>query len=286
MKKIIKNVDKKKGIIQITTIDERWYARMIPNAKTGLPDRFEFKPSTTWVCSYYPKGIAFYKWLAAKGWDEAEAIKNDAGDKGTKVHKATEIIDAGEKVLIDSKIKNPHTEKEEEISLEEYWCVMTYIEWLKEIQPKLIASEFNVYSDLCGGTVDRLFLIGEDVFLVDLKTSQYIWMSHILQISQYKDALRNDKEIIKKLKALGKTVDDVKLATLQIGFRRNKKGYFFKEHPNKFKLFKNVYEIWKDENGEKSPAQKDYPLFLENKIEIATKIEPKNDPVGPPDKKK
>jgi len=266
MKKQIKVINKKKGIVQITTIDERFYSKPIKNIKTGLPE-FTFLPSVSWICGYYPKGIQFFKWLATKNWDEAEAIKNEAGEKGSKVHLATELIDAGKKVAIDSKIMNSNTEKEEEITFEEYHCLMTYVSWLKETKPKLISSEFNIFSDLYGGTVDRLFLIGDEIWLVDLKTSQNIWMSHILQISAYKNALQFDKEIVAKLKKLGKTVDDVKLATLQIGYRRNKNGYKFTEQKDKFELFKNVYEIWKDENGEKSPKQKDYPLWLENKIE-------------------
>ena len=282
MKKIIKNVDEKKGIVQITTIDERFYSKPIRNVKTGLPE-FMFIPSVSWICSYYPKGIQFWKWLATKNWDEAEAIKNEAGEKGSKVHTASELIDTGKKVSIDNKIMNYKTDKEEEITFEEYHCLMTYVSWLKEpklnilvngkskpIYPKsikLIASEFNIFSDTYAGTVDRLLLIDDDVWLVDLKTSQNIWMSHTLQVSAYKYALKFDKDIVVKLKKLGKTVDDVRIAILQIGYRGNKNGFKFTEQKDKYELFKNVYEIWKDENEEKSPKQRDYPLFLENKIE-------------------
>ena len=33
------------------------------------------------IAGHYPKGIAFYKWLAEKGWDESQALKSAAGDK-------------------------------------------------------------------------------------------------------------------------------------------------------------------------------------------------------------
>jgi hypothetical protein len=87
MKKDIINKDKERGIVQITTFDERWYARPTEDPITKLP-RFEFVPSVTWIADHYPKGVGFYKWLANKGWDEAEAIKSAAGDKGSKVHLA------------------------------------------------------------------------------------------------------------------------------------------------------------------------------------------------------
>ena len=96
MEKIIKVVDKKSGIVQVTTVDERWYARPSQDPVTKLPT-YQYVPSVTWICDYYPKGIAFWKWLANKGWDEAQAIKEAAGDRGTKVHQA--IVD-----LLDGKL--------------------------------------------------------------------------------------------------------------------------------------------------------------------------------------
>jgi hypothetical protein len=75
MKKLIRNVDEKRGIVQITTYDERWYAHEVKDPITGIPTVI-FVPSVTWVAESYPKGIGFYKWLADKGWDEAEAAWN------------------------------------------------------------------------------------------------------------------------------------------------------------------------------------------------------------------
>ena len=100
MKKLIRDVDEKRGIVQITTYDERWYAHEVKDPITGIPTVI-FVPSVTWVAESYPKGIAFYKWLADKGWDEAEAIKEAAGDKGSKVHHAIEDLLAGREVLLD-----------------------------------------------------------------------------------------------------------------------------------------------------------------------------------------
>jgi hypothetical protein len=97
MKKVIKEVDEERGILQVTTADERWYVKQVENPKTKLPE-FKYVPSVTWITGHYPKGIAFYKWLAEKGWDESQAIKSAAGG-----HEAISAILAGEEVRIDSK---------------------------------------------------------------------------------------------------------------------------------------------------------------------------------------
>src|SRR5436190_9224064 len=102
MQKIIREVDTKRGICQITVSDERWYLRPVPNAITGVPE-YSPVPSVTWICGFWPKGIGFYRWLAEKGWSEAEAIKVAAGDKGSRVHLAIEMILKGEEFRIDTK---------------------------------------------------------------------------------------------------------------------------------------------------------------------------------------
>lgn len=90
MKIEIRKVDQEKGITQITSLDERWYE------KDG-----KYFPSLTWICSFWPKGVQFYKWLAEKGWDEAEALKKAAGDKGSKVHHAIEDLLNGKTVKME-----------------------------------------------------------------------------------------------------------------------------------------------------------------------------------------
>lgn len=87
MKKIIRITDEKRGIVQVTTSDERWYLKPSTDPVTELPV-YKPVPSSTWIAEHWPKGIGFYRWLADKGWDEAEAIKAAAGDKGSAVHNA------------------------------------------------------------------------------------------------------------------------------------------------------------------------------------------------------
>src|SRR3990167_2015655 len=102
MNKIIEIIDKEKNIKRITTVDERFYIREAKDKTTGLPI-FEYIPSVTWIAGHYPKGVQFYKWLAENGWDESQAIKNAAGDKGSKVHAAIEDILDGKELKMNDK---------------------------------------------------------------------------------------------------------------------------------------------------------------------------------------
>lgn len=248
MKIQIKKVDEEKGIVQITTTDERWYE------KDGV-----FVPSVTWIAGYYPKGIGFYKWLADKGWDEAEAIKAAAGDKGSKVHRAIEDILTGAEVKIDAQYMNPSTEKLEELTPQEYECVMSFVEWLKETNPEVISTEYNVFNEREGyaGTVDMKLKIDGEVWLVDIKTSASIWPEYELQVSAYRHA---DPEV-------------QRVAVLQVGYRYNKtKKYKFTEIEDKYDLFLSAKKIWANECEGVVPLQKDYPLSLKWKHGEAVKV--------------
>ncbi|KKK80979.1 hypothetical protein LCGC14_2818070, partial [marine sediment metagenome] len=125
MKKEFKEVItiNKKRIIRITCPDERWYARLATDKKTGLPGSYEFIPSVTWIKSYWYTSPYLIKWIADKGLSEAETIRNEAGIKGDKVHQATEDIDNGIGIKIDDKYENYSTIKVENIS----YCGINFI---------------------------------------------------------------------------------------------------------------------------------------------------------------
>jgi len=224
------------GIIQITTVDERWY--QIP--KTGA-----FYPSVTWITEYYPKGIAFFKWLASKGWDEAESIKTAAGDKGSKVHKGIERLLQGGTILMDEILTDSDGE-ESPLTVEEYDCIISFSAWWKENNPTLIANEQVVFNDEYeyAGTLDAIVDIAGVTYVVDFKTSPNLWPSHELQVSAYNHALPKPA---------------MKLAILQVGYGRNKKGYKFTEVEDKFDLFLACKKMWHNENDGVFPKQKDYP---------------------------
>jgi len=260
MKKEIREV--KDGIVQITTVDERCYVKAVKDEQ-GIPV-VAFVPSVTWICGHYPKGIAFYKWLANKGWDEAESLKQSAGDKGSRVHKAIENLINGEEVRLDAQFDNSEG-KLEELSAEEYGCVMSFAQWFESVKPEIITAETTIFSEKnnFAGTIDFICKIGDEKWIVDFKTSQYVWPEYELQLSAYKKAM---EEL---------TGEQFKIAILQVGYKRNHKEYKFTELEDKFDLFLSAQTIWLNETSGQKPLQKDYPIKL--KLDIPKKAEDKKE---------
>ncbi|HEC30466.1 MAG TPA: hypothetical protein ENI66_00430 [Candidatus Yonathbacteria bacterium] len=267
MKKEIKEVDEKRKIVRITTADERWYLKEIEN-KEGLPE-YKAVPSVTWICDSYPKGIGFYKWLADKGWDEAQAIKESAGGRGSKVHNAISAIICGEEVRIDSEFSDSKG-KVSELTGEEIDAVLSFINWNNKVKPRWIAWDQVIFSSIhnFAGTFDAIAEIDGVFWLIDFKTSQQVWASHHLQVSSYREAIMNGENKIEGIDG------DLKLAVLQVGYRLNKNNWKWTEIENKFELFKAAQLIWKNERAtEKSMkgfSQKEYPIILSEKITTTT----------------
>ncbi|MEI7890903.1 MAG: PD-(D/E)XK nuclease family protein [bacterium] len=260
MKKEIREV--KDGIVQITTVDERWYVKAIKDDE-GIP-KVVFVPSVTWVAGHYPKGIAFYKWLAGKGWDEAESLKQSAGDKGSRVHKAIENLLNGEEVRLGAQFDG-FEGKTEELSADEYACVMAFTKWFESVKPEIIKAETTIFSEKnnFAGTIDFICKIGNENWIIDFKTSQYIWPEYELQLSAYKKAMED------------LTGQPYKIAILQIGYKRNKNEYKFTELEDKFDLFLSAQKIWINETAGQKPSQKDFPIKL--KLDLPKKEEEKKE---------
>ena len=264
MLKEIKKI--KRGVTRITSLNERWYAKVSVNKKTGTRE-LVYYPSSTWIAGYYPKGEYFYKWLAGKGWSEVEAVKQAAADKGSRVHWACQELDEGKAIKITDKYLNPSTRQKEELSKEEVDCLISYRDFLDETKPLLLAQEITSFGDVYAGTADKIFATESgkhrQIWIVDLKTSQSIWPEHELQISSYSH-MQFD---YKKMGISDKEWKSRKLAILQIGYKKNRKRYKFTEVQDKYHLFRKVaYKIWKNENPDVKPRERDYPDVIFSKF--------------------
>lgn len=237
----------KPGMVQITTHDERWYLNQ---------EKEHYRPSSTWIASYYPKGIELIKWIASKGWDEAEAIKHERGNLGKKVHEAIESLIKGFRVDMDQHFHNDKGDLEP-LTVEEWECLMSFKEWFDDDVIEVIESEHTVENDLVdyAGTQDlKCRLKSRDgIGIVDYKTSSAIWPSMEIQVSSYKHADGNEN------------VEWI--AILQLNYKMNKlKKYKLTFLEDKFDLFLAARKIWWNENKDVRPKQREYPTSLTLKI--------------------
>jgi hypothetical protein len=240
MKMERKIIDTERNIVQCTYEDERWYL------VEGV-----YLPSVTWICDFYPKSIGFYKWLANKGWNEAEGLKEAAGNKGSKIHQAINKLLTGGTIAHNETLLNHDTGRNEEITVEEYEAVISFAAWFKATKPKSLEMEKTVYhpEKLYAGTMDYLCEIAGEKWLIDFKSSQNIYSSHHVQVSAYKKCIEAEHP-------------DCKLGILQIGYCRNKNKYKFNEIADCYDLFLASYKIWQSECAGIKPLQKDFPLTL------------------------
>ncbi len=85
-----------------------------------------------------------------------------AADRGTRVHESIEMYEKYGWMEADNDIM-PY--------------ILAYQDWVKEHKYKTAASEYRFYhrTRLYAGTADRLFLDGDDLCLMDIKTSQEVY---------------------------------------------------------------------------------------------------------------
>lgn len=188
-----------------------------------------YYPSVTFVTGFLPKGQFFEKYLANQdSWEDSQVILKEAGERGTRVHIATETLDNGGTIAYETS----------GLTDEEYELVTFFIAWHKKYNPTMISNELRLISDKLklGGTADRVYKINGKLVLFDLKTSKSaIFDSHWIQVSAYAHIY----EELYKTK-----IDEV--AILRLTSRR-KEGYEYvtrsrDEWQEDFKQFKATYQ--------------------------------------------
>ena len=266
-KKEIVNVDKERGIIRITTADERFYTREVFETATGLP-KIDYRPSLTHIVGFYPKDKGFENYLKKNG-DESEEIAMAAAERGSKVHQAIESLNSGQVVEINSMFENPRTGMSDELTWDEYAVVKTYADWWqneghkefiileveKVVWPEGPGTEvggplhFGATLDLC---VKRIS--DGKIGIIDVKTSKAVYDSHKIQVSALREA--------KKAEGVGVEWQ----AILQVGYRLNKAGYKFTEVEDLFDQYLVAKKIYDYKVGKSGPSQIELPIKLSLEI--------------------
>lgn len=276
MKKIIELVDKDRNIFRVTTPEDRWYTKTVMDGN-GLPV-YHYVPSVTWITHFYHKGEELLRYYGRNGYDEAQQLKKEAGDKGTRVHMAIADTLSGKEVKAEDKYTTRNSDIPEELTVDEWTCVHWFYEWFKEAKPEILASEFLVWNEEYNyaGTVDFLCKIGDEYWMIDFKTGQYLAPTYELQLAAYKHAVPSDPDIAALM--AGK---DFKLAVLQVNYKYNKiKKYKFTEVQDDFKTFLALREIWQKETKDQVPLTRELPLSIKINLPDAegedTEVKPDN----------
>ncbi len=231
---------------QLTLLDARFY-----QTNDG-----GYVPSVTTILEAYPKGAAYYNWLKEAGKD-ADEIRDEAGRRGSVVHKLTELYDAGEEVHL----VNPNGSID--YKLNEWAMFERYVEFRSRFDFIIDAIEINIINAELGyaGTIDRIITINGQKMLIDIKTSNAIYSSYWLQLAAYRSLLLNSMGIrIDKVGILwlnAKTRTDGKKGDIQgAGWQLISKDDTSKD----LDLFNATYSLWMAENGASKPKQLTYQI--------------------------
>jgi hypothetical protein len=230
---------------QLTFLDSRFYS-----TEDG-----GFVPSVTTILEAYPKGAAYYNWLKENGKD-ADEIRDEAGRRGSVVHKLTEDYDAGKEVRL------VNDNGSIDYKLTEWAMFERYVEFRSRFDLKVEAIELNIISKELGfaGTIDRVCYLNGEKYIIDIKTSNAIYPSYWLQLAAYRALLLHvgvkvDNVAILWLNA--KTRTEGKKDDIQgIGWQMITKRF----SADDYELFMATQKLWQAENKIIKPKNLSYAI--------------------------
>ena len=235
---------------QITFLDTRFYKRQ--------PD--VYYPSVTYILSFFPKGKYFETWLKDVG-HSSEHIANNAAKEGTQVHNAIEKILDGEEIFW---LDEYGTAK---YSLEVWNMILKFVEFWTTQKPKLIASEFHIFSDKykIAGTIDLVLELNDKLWLIDIKTSNSVHTAYELQVAAYAQCWNESVE--RKIDHTGilwlkSTKHGPDKQQKKIQGRGWELKAFDRDYNEAFQLFECVHTIFNEENKNFEPSIIKTPLSV------------------------
>ena len=236
---------------QITLPDSRYYRR-----------HGKYYPSITYILSYYPKGKYFEDWLKKVGYSSEHIVKK-AAEEGTQVHEMVEAYLLGEELNFLNQWSKPQYHPD-------VWKMfLRFVEWWEEYNPTLIETEVHLFSDelKVAGTCDLVCEINNELWVIDLKTSNNLQTTYELQTAVYAKCYEE---------CFGKKVDRLGILWLKsskIKMSKEKmqgKGWEIYESKRtqgeNLDIFKTVKKLFDLEN----PTHK--PIFTEFRTSVKRKL--------------
>lgn len=232
------------GANRINKYDEQCYTVNTPKGVFDLP-------SVSLIKEIFPKSKGLELFFKKYG-NDADTIRDEAGQLGTHVHKIIQQTLIGETVSFENE------DGKRNCSLVEWERYLSWCLWYQSVKEELalepIAVEQIVWDlDLfVAGTVDLIAKTNRGIEIFDWKTGGSVDDDASVQVAAY-------WEMTNRMKIFGK----VEFASIvQLNPKLNKAGFRAKEIENLqqyFGYFLNCKEIWKGKNKNFKPKYRTYP---------------------------
>jgi len=244
IKRIVEYTENSK---QVNILDSRFYRRSE-----------KYYPSVTSILNFFPKNNFFHSWLKDVGHN-SDIIMRKAANEGTQVHNAIEDFLNGKEIVW---LDEYGTAK---YQLDVWKMILRFADFWNTVKPELIAAEYHLFSDEYeyAGTADLIVRINEELWLLDIKTSNSLHTSYDLQLAAYAQAWNEThtehvtRTGIIWLKA--KTHKEGKEGQMQ------GKGWQVKivdDIEKNFTMFTKIQDIYKLENPNASPYTERLPTSV------------------------
>ena len=245
--KIKRIVEYAEGDKQVNVLDSRFYRR-----------EGNYYPSVTSVLNYFPKNQFFHAWLKDVGHN-SEIIANKAAGEGTQVHHAVDAFLNGEEITWIDEFGNA------KYNLDVWRMILKFADFWNTHKPELIATEYHLFSDehKYAGTADLVVRMFDNIWLLDLKTSNSLHTSYDLQLAAYATAWNETHD--EKVTHTGILWVKANTRSEGKGDKIQGKGWelkFVNDIEKNFKMFKNIYEIYTLENPNFKPVTEMLPTSV------------------------
>jgi len=245
--KIKRIVEYSEGDKQINVLDSRFYRR-----------NGEYYPSVTSVLNYFPKNQFFHSWLKDVGHN-SDIIASKAANEGTQVHTAIEEFLQGNEITWIDEHGNA------KYNLDVWKMILKFADFWNTHKPELVTAEYHLFSDehKFAGTADLVVRLFDNIWLLDLKTSNNLHTSYDLQLAAYAQAWNETHN--EKITHTGILWVKANTRGEGKGDKIQGKGWELKvvsDIESNFKMFKNIQEIYKLENPNSKPMTESLPTSV------------------------
>jgi len=237
---------------QVNFLDNRFYKR-----------NNEYYPSVTSILNYFPKGKFFENWLKDVGHN-AEYIAKKSADEGTQTHSLIEKYLTGEQINWLDEYGHATC------SLNVWQMLLKFVEFWETEKPELIESEIHLFSDIhkIAGTCDLVAKLRNELWILDIKTSNNLHTSYDLQLAAYTTCWNETFE--EKVTRNGIIwLKSSKQKADKKGDKIQGKGWEVitseRSIEENWELFNKVYDLYKLENTKQEPTFNKFPTSVQLK---------------------